>query len=167
MVSELIPVLTIDGTSGDEEEPDQGEEEESDGSELSEYYPDYCTPSIDSFTEQLSKGWHSPVYDFFKPEVKVGYDGKRKYHFFPCAAKRCKGLKGIHGVRRFQDSKDCAATLNLKGHAVKCFGQDVVDAAFDSKRPKSQDSSIFAIFARQGQQPARISHRAHTKAETW
>ena len=119
------------------------------------------------FAERLCKGWHSPVYSFFKPEVKVGYDGKHKYHFFPCAARRCKGLKGILGVCCYQDSKDHAATSNLKNHTIKCFGQDVVDAAFSGKHPKAQDSSIFAAFAQQGQQPVKISHRAHTKAELW
>jgi len=118
------------------------------------------------FTERLSKGWRSAVYGFFKPDVKVGYEGKRKYHFFRCAAMKCKGLKGIHGVRRFQDSKDHAATSNLKSHAIKCFGQDAVDAAFNNTKAKSHNGSLFAAFARQGQQPVNVFHRAHTKAES-
>ncbi|KAF8222560.1 hypothetical protein L208DRAFT_1322077 [Tricholoma matsutake] len=50
------------------------------------------------FTERLSKGWHLAVYGFFKPDVKVGHEGKHKYQFFHCAAMKCKGLKGIHGI---------------------------------------------------------------------
>ena len=108
------------------------------------------------------------MYGFFKAEVTVGYEGQRKYHFFHCAAKKCRGLKGVHGVRRLQDSKDRAATSNLKSHAVKCFGQDAVNAAFNKleSEPKSYNSSIFAAFARQGQWPVKVSHRAHTKAES-
>ena len=52
--------------------------------------------------------------------------------------KKCHGLKGIHGVQHFQDSKDQAATSNLKSHAVKCFGQDTVDAAFNNFEPKKK-----------------------------
>jgi hypothetical protein len=103
------------------------------------------------------------VYGFFKADVKVGYEGKHKYHYFTCAANKCKG-KG--GVRRFQDLKDHAATSNLCSHAVKCFGQDAVNSAFNDTQPKARDTSIFAAFARQGQQPIKVSHRVHTKAES-
>ena len=118
------------------------------------------------YTERLSNGWRSAVYGFFKPDVKIGFEGSRKYHFFQCAAKKCRGMKGVHGVRRFQDSKDQAATSNLKSHAIKCFGQEAVDAAFNQTQPKGHDGSIFAAFARQGQRLVKVSHRAHTKAES-
>ncbi|KAF8231145.1 hypothetical protein L208DRAFT_1278761, partial [Tricholoma matsutake] len=95
----------------------------------------------------LSKGWCSAVYSFFKPNVKVGYEGKCKYHFFPCAAKKCKGSKGIYGIRCFQDTKDHTATSNLRSHAVKCFGLEAIDAAYNSSEPKGWDTSIFAAFA--------------------
>ncbi|KAF8221741.1 hypothetical protein L208DRAFT_1326376 [Tricholoma matsutake] len=149
MCSDVAPVSTIGGSIGDNKEP-EAEDEESDGAEL----------------KRLSKGWRSAAYGFFKPDVKVGYDGKHKYHLFSCAAKKCKGLKGVHGVQHFQDSKDHAATSNLKSHAIKCFGQEAVDAAFNGTHPKARDTSIFAAFARQGQQPIKISHHAHTKAES-
>ncbi|KAF8238213.1 hypothetical protein L208DRAFT_1243140 [Tricholoma matsutake] len=35
------------------------------------------------------------------------------------------------------------------------------DAAFNSTHPKAQDTSIFAAFAQQGQQPIKISHYQH------
>ncbi|KAF8239967.1 hypothetical protein L208DRAFT_1062766, partial [Tricholoma matsutake] len=116
--------------------------------------------------ERLSKGWHLAMYGFFKPEVTVGYAGKWKYHFFHCAAKKCQGLKGVHGVQRFQDSKDRTATSNLKSHAVNCFGQDAINAAFNSTQPKTCNTSIFAAFTHQGQRLVKISHHTHTKAES-
>ena len=118
-----------------------------------------------NFTERLSKGWRSPVYGFFKPDIMIGYEGQQKFHYFHCAAKKCRGQKGIHGVRCFQDSKDHAATSNLKSHAIKCFGQDVVDTAFKKTEPKNPNTSIFAAFARQDQRPVKVSHRALTKSE--
>ncbi|KAG6821833.1 hypothetical protein H0H92_000600, partial [Tricholoma furcatifolium] len=58
-------------------------------------------------------------------------------------------------------------TSNLKTHAIKCFGQDVVQAAFDKDDSAiSQDGSIFAAFARKGQQPVTVSHRALTSDAT-
>jgi hypothetical protein len=38
----------------------------------------------------LKKGWHSVVYSFFKADVKVGYEGKHKYHYLTYAANKCK-----------------------------------------------------------------------------
>jgi len=115
--------------------------------------------------EHLQVNWHSAVYGFFQAKVSVGYDEGRKYHFFKCASRRCKG-KGQKGVRRYLDSKDRAATSNLKSHAVRCFSQDAVDAAFEKRQPGARDGSIFAAFASQGQQPVKISHRAHTIEES-
>jgi hypothetical protein len=54
---------------------------------------------------------------------------------------------------------------NPKTHAVKCFGRNAVDAAFENMPSGVRDGSIFAAFARQGQQPVKISHRAHTAEE--
>ena len=115
--------------------------------------------------ERLQVGWRSPVYAFFQAEVSVGYDEGRKYHFFKCASVKCKG-KGQKGVHHYLDSKDCAATSNLKSHAVRCFGQDLVKSAFEKTQPGGRDGSIFATFTCQGQQPVKISHRAHTTEES-
>lgn len=113
--------------------------------------------------ERLQKTWRSAVYGFFKTKVDVGYEDGRKFHIFHCAATKCKS-KGT--VRRYQDLKDRAATSNLKTHATKCFGRDVVDAAFNNTDSAPRDGSIFSAFARQGQQPVTTSHRAHTTDET-
>ena len=113
--------------------------------------------------EHLKKTWHSPVYGFFKSKVEIGHENGRKYHYFKCAAKRCKGKRGI---RHYQDSQDRAATSNLKTHTIKCFGADAVDATFKKGPPAAPGASIFTSFARLGQRAATISHRAHTSDET-
>jgi hypothetical protein len=43
----------------------------------------------------LKKGWCSAVYSFFKADIKVGYEGKHKYHYFACAANKCKEKGGV------------------------------------------------------------------------
>jgi hypothetical protein len=112
----------------------------------------------------LKKTWRSPVYGFFKSDIKISTEGNRTFHFFKCAARRCK-IKG-GGVRRYQDSQDRAATSNLKAHAIKCFGADAVDAAFKKTTSGTRDGSIFASFTQLGQASVSISHRAHTIDET-
>ena len=58
-------------------------------------------------------------------------------------------------------------TSNLKSHATKCFEFDAVDAAAQGTKPRTRgDGSIFAAFARSGQQAVSVSHRAHTTEET-
>lgn len=51
---------------------------------------------------------------------------------------------------------------------MKCFGHDAIETAFnrDNGSNSGRDGSIFAAFARQGQAPVTISHRAHTTDET-
>ncbi|KAG6807073.1 hypothetical protein H0H92_008924, partial [Tricholoma furcatifolium] len=112
--------------------------------------------------EHLQATWCSPVYGFFKPEVKVVYDGKRKAHVFYCAAKKCKTTSY---VKHYQDSKDHSATSNLKTHATKCF-VEVIKAAFTGDSATVCDGSIFAAFACQGQQPISVSYCALTSDET-
>jgi hypothetical protein len=75
--------------------------------------------------------------------------------------------KGPGGVCHYQDLKDCAATGNLKSHAIKCFGCHAVEMAFgESMKSGACDGSIFASFACHSQQPVNMSHRAHTTYET-
>ena len=111
------------------------------------------------------RSWRSPVYSFFKDNVTIHYDKeKRLYHFFPCAAPRCKTSQG--GVRHYQDKKDKNSTANLKHHAERCFGEDIVKAAFEGKTfTGTTDGSIFQAFARRGQEPVTMSHRSLTNPE--
>ena len=111
----------------------------------------------------LKTTWRSSVYGFFKSDVEIGHEKDCKFHLFRCAAKKCKG-SGV--VRRYLDSKDRAGTSNLRAHAIKCFGLDVVDAVANKTKTGPRDGSIFAAFARPGQQPVMISHRPLTSEET-
>ena len=83
-------------------------------------------------------------------------------HFFQCGACKCK--LPIGGVCRFQDSTDKSSTAHLKHHAPGCWGKEAVDAAFGGRESKSPSKSIFAAFARKGQQPVQHTHQSHTKA---
>ncbi|KAG6913790.1 hypothetical protein DXG01_004289 [Tephrocybe rancida] len=160
--SEPAPsVISLDGPTSP---TGSDQESESDEVELSTSLICYHATSLADVTlECLRATWCSAVYGFFKTKVDIVYKGKCKAHVFYCAAKRCKG-KGT--VRRFQDSTDKAGTSNLKTHAIKCFGQDTVDAAFKQKTPSApSDGSIFTAFSRQGQQPISISHCTHTSDE--
>ena len=110
-----------------------------------------------SFLERLRRKWQSPIYAFFDFKVEIGYDTDgRKFHFFRCSAKKClnHGLKGVH---HYQDSQDRSATSNLKTHASKCFGDNNNNTAFGLKASRNGDSSIFAAFAHQGQQPVKVT----------
>ncbi|KAJ7746145.1 hypothetical protein DFH07DRAFT_718505, partial [Mycena maculata] len=60
---------------------------------------------------------------------------------------------------------DAGSTSNLRKHAILCFGQHIVDSAIAGQGPKNPDGSIFAAFARAGQKPVTVTHRAHTDAE--
>ena len=109
----------------------------------------------------LKKTWRSPVYSLFKLDaVSVQYHNGRLVHFFPCGARKCKVPLG--GVRRFQDSADKLSTANLKHHAISCWGKEAVDAVFGGQAAKAPSKSIFAAFARKGQQPVNHTHRTHT-----
>jgi len=83
--------------------------------------------------------------------------------FFTCATPKCKLRAG--GVRRYQDSKDKVSTANLKHHALRCFGEDAVNAAITKKESTNRSGGIFALFARKGKQLVRYSHRVHTNPE--
>lgn len=106
----------------------------------------------------------SAAYQFFNVEdAVIKYDAKgRPYQWFPCAAERCKESGG---VRRFQDTQDAGATSTLRNHANKCFGKDVVDAAYAGKPPPREHKSVFRLFARKGQEPVVASHRNYSAPE--
>ncbi|KAJ7898300.1 hypothetical protein B0H14DRAFT_2169173, partial [Mycena olivaceomarginata] len=60
---------------------------------------------------------------------------------------------------------DRSSTSNLKKHAIKCWGKDVVNGRLNNVDPKQRDSNIFAAFSRADQRPKRAAHRVHTEAE--
>jgi hypothetical protein len=88
-------------------------------------------------------------------------------------AKACKHKS--RGVRRFLDKGDAKSTSNMRKHAKKCWGDDVVASA--DKASNANDvrrttvkghldpQSITAAFERKGKGKVTYSHRQHTKTE--
>ena len=125
----------------------------------------------------MQKDWRSKIYAFFHSEVEIGYVEGRKCHEFTCNAKHCKGKgKNARVVRRYLDTKDKASTKSLRAHAIKCWGQEIVEKSEEARNIASarealkgaelRDGSITAIFERTGKGKISYSHRAHTEAET-
>ncbi|KDQ51819.1 hypothetical protein JAAARDRAFT_139766, partial [Jaapia argillacea MUCL 33604] len=106
--------------------------------------------------------WCSPIYSFFKLNVMVEYQDGRLYHFFPCAARKCKNP--LKGVCHYQDSKDKSSTSNLKSHVTGCFGAAAVDTVMKGDSAL-RDGSIFSAFTHQGQCLVTVSHHMHTNVE--
>ncbi|KAJ7714304.1 hypothetical protein B0H14DRAFT_3523058 [Mycena olivaceomarginata] len=92
------------------------------------------------------KKWTSPIYSFFSNITIVHKDDGSRYHLFKHASIWCQNN-------------------GPKDHAIRCFGQNVVDAAIRGDTTKNPDGLIFAAFARAGQWPVDVMHRAHTNAE--
>jgi len=65
----------------------------------------------------------------------------------------------------YQDKGDKSLTANLRHHAVRCFGEDGVNATMKGEAAGSQSGSIFNAFAHQGQRPVKHSNRAYTSLE--
>jgi hypothetical protein len=89
-------------------------------------------------------------------------------------AKMCKHK--TRGVRRFLDKGDAKSTSNMRKHAKKCWGEDVIASA-DKAHTASEvrattvkgildPQSITAAFERKGKGKVTFSHRQHTKAES-
>lgn len=172
-----------EGTGGpqvDRQEPETEEQAETDEDELSKSKFKNTT-HCDIFTRllpaRLQKDWRSKVYAFFQSNVNIVYVDERKCHEFTCNAKHCKGKgKNARIVRRYLDTKDKASTKSLRAHAIKCWGQEIVEKSVDAKNIASarealkgaelRDGSITAVFERTGKGKVTYSHRTHTEAET-
>ncbi|KAF8961669.1 hypothetical protein BDZ97DRAFT_1759839 [Flammula alnicola] len=74
--------------------------------------------------ERLKEDWNTPIYAFFHPIPKIGYEKGCCYHEFKCFASGCS-----KSVRRFLDKKDAKSTSNLHKHAKICWGEETVKAA--------------------------------------
>ncbi|KAJ6473782.1 hypothetical protein C8R45DRAFT_835183 [Mycena sanguinolenta] len=80
-------------------------------------------------------------------------------------------MKGHTGVRRYQTKangdphSDRSSTSNLKKHAEACWGEDAVRTRRSGVTDPAtvQGGNIFASFARAGQRPVNVTHRAHTE----
>ena len=122
-------------------------------------------------TERLSEEWTSSIYAFYAPYPVIGYEGKRCYHEFKCAAKGCK-----KGVQCFLDKMNAKSTGNMRKHARHCWGDDAIRLADEARtcnvarnsivRPLLHNGTITASFERKGKGKVTYMHRQHTKTET-
>lgn len=123
--------------------------------------------------ERLRKTWTSPIYGFFQTEPLISVVSGRRCHEFICAAQPCKG-QGPNGklVRRFLDKGDAKSTGNLRKHAERCWGKDVVDDSIGSTSAavregigKQRTMSITLAFDKTGSGAAKFSPRPHSNME--
>jgi hypothetical protein len=126
-----------------------------------------------SLSERLQKTWTSPIYGFFQSDPLISIVNGRRCHEFICGAQPCKG-QGLNGklVRRFLDKGDAKSTGNLRKHAERCWGKDIVgdsvgstSAAVREGISKQRTMSITLAFDKTGKGAARYSHRPHSKIE--
>jgi hypothetical protein len=88
-------------------------------------------------------------------------------------AKSCKHKS--RGVRRFLDKGDAKSTGNMRKHAKRCWGEDIVKSADKAANANEvrqttikgflDPQSITAAFERKGKGKVTYSHRQHSKTE--
>jgi hypothetical protein len=123
--------------------------------------------------ERMSKDWEAPIYAFFGPEPLIEHVEGRRCHAFQCLAKHCK--QKSRSVRRYLDTSDAKSTSNLRKHAKKCWGNEIVATADKAKTATEvrdttvkgylDPQSITAAFERKGKGKVTYSYRQHTKTE--
>ncbi|KAE9385742.1 hypothetical protein BT96DRAFT_840326, partial [Gymnopus androsaceus JB14] len=74
------------------------------------------------------KIWTSTVYTFYKGDIKVIIKKGQKHHEFTCAACGCN-----HKILQNLKPKNCNSTKALLSHAKKCWGEETVMAASNTK----------------------------------
>jgi hypothetical protein len=115
----------------------------------------------------------APIYAFFDPTPMIGYEDGRRFHTFRCAARECK--QKIRGVRRFLDKGDAKSTSNMRKHAKKCWGDEIVALADNADNANEvrnttiksylEPQSIIAAFERRNKDKVTYSHKQHTTTE--
>jgi hypothetical protein len=133
-----------------------------------------CLPDA----ERLIRGWNAPIYAFFVAVPEIEYYSGRRIHVFWCLAKTCQGKgKTPRCVNRFFDKGDASSTSNLRKHAKKCWGDDVVKLADETKdvnlardivaKSGMGNAMITTMFERKKSKGVvTYSHTQHTKTET-
>ena len=121
--------------------------------------------------ERLTKEWTAPIYAFFKPVPVIEYVDDHRCHIFQCAASKCKHKS--RGVRQFLDKEDAKSTSNMRKHAKKCWGDEVVALVDKAKNAHEvcvttvkgalDPQLITTAFERKGKM--KYSHQQHTKTE--
>jgi hypothetical protein len=116
----------------------------------------------------------APIYAFFGPVPTIEYIDGRCCHLFQCTAKTCKNR--TCSVQRFLDKGDAKPTSNLRKHAQKCWGEDVVKTADEAHNADDvhtttvkgvlQTGSIATSFEWKGKGKVTYSHWQHNKTET-
>ncbi|KAM6495180.1 hypothetical protein JOM56_009803, partial [Amanita muscaria] len=126
--------------------------------------------------ERLKKKWSSSVYAFFKPDPIIEQVGDDRIHAFVCNAVQClwNGKNGWY-IRRNLSTKDATSTGNLRSHAKKCWGEEIVKKVSKSgdvhntrailEKCSLKDGTITAAFERVGKDSVTYSHRQHTTSE--
>jgi hypothetical protein len=71
----------------------------------------------------------------------------------------------VEDVCHFQHSKDQASTANLQHHAIQCFEEEAVQNGTKGAANDGTSSSIFQLFAHQGQKPTFNSYQSYTNME--
>lgn len=95
---------------------------------------------------------------------------------FQCSTKNCTARDG-HLVKRNINTQNATSTLNLKKHALKCWGEELVKAvmavrsvheawAVLKEKGGLRDGSILAAFQKAGHEQVTYSNRALTNLES-
>ena len=164
----------VEADEEDSEDKSEDDEPEDDEAELGKSTYTICQniQLISHFIARLMKRWDAPVYAFFRPTPAIVYIEGRKVHVFECAASHCKCKTRF--IRRYIDTGDISSTSNLRRHAIRCWGDEAVQAADkttsaktaqDALSNKEPNGSITAAFERVSKGGVTYSHRQHTKAE--
>ena len=128
---------------------------------------------VKKYTDRLYKTYKSPIYVFFLPPV-YQTESKKVFHVFECAAKDCRCSSRM--VKRNIKTANATSTSNLRSHAVRCWGEDVVKLAMNVKsihdareilkdRGNLRNSSIHAAFQKAGKQDVTYPDRLLTNLE--
>ncbi|PIL29407.1 hypothetical protein GSI_09459 [Ganoderma sinense ZZ0214-1] len=118
----------------------------------------------------MQKRWTSTIYTFYKPTPEIQYEENRCCHVFKCTNRGCDVT-----MQRFLDTKDHSSTSNLRAHAVKCWGPEIVTAVAEAASVNVtreeivgsilKTGSITAHFTRKAGQVTYSAHQ-HGRAET-
>ncbi|KAF7763751.1 hypothetical protein Agabi119p4_8288 [Agaricus bisporus var. burnettii] len=125
--------------------------------------------------DTLFKTFKSPIYVCFHPPKFVAENGQ-EFQVFQCSAKNCTARDG-RLVKRNINTQNATSTSNLKKHALKCWGEELVKAvmavrsvhearAVLKEKGGLRDGSILAAFQKAGHEQVTYSNRALTNLES-